>query len=357
MAQRVMVVEGREPEGRIDPLTGSEVIISAARSVRENGNKTGWQKSAEIPLVKPTCPFCPGNEEKTPEEVVRIVGREPGPTGWTSRAFPNLFPALALEAKGPAFGIHEVTVETWRHSGMLSSLSESEIADAFLAMNKRYFDFREDDRFEWFFVFKNLGELAGASQEHPHFQHAAKSEVPNKFWERFVHAQNYFRQTKSFLCCDQIDRHRNLGQVVLETEYFILFVPFEARMPYHMRLFPKRHSPSFAHTLSSESIRLDFAAAVRRMMLLFKIAVQGSDYALYTDPMYNLYIQSAPYRYDNPEGIHHWHLEFHGKTTIEAGYEKCTGEFINPTYPEEIAKQLQEIGSQFPSDHGDVRVA
>jgi galactose-1-phosphate uridylyltransferase len=38
-------------------------------------------------------------------------------------------------------------------------------------------------------------------------------------------------------------------------------------------------------------------------------------------------------------------VEFHGKTTVEAGYEQHTGEFVNPTCPEEIAEQLREIAS------------
>ena len=62
---------------------------------------------------------------------------------------------------------------------------------------------------------------------------------------------------------------------------------------------------------------------------------------------YNFYIETAPYLDDHKEGIFHWRVEFLGRTTVEAGYEHHTGEFVNPTYPEEVAKQLQDIATGF----------
>lgn len=355
MPQKVVVIQGREPEGRIDPITGSEVIISAARSMREGKKKSeAAYKLEDMPERENNCPFCPGNEEMTTPELVRIREGASSVPVWSARGFTNLYPAIALEAKGPkdssnpALGVHEVIVETPCHNGFLSSLPIHQIAQAIIAVTERYFSLRGDPRLEWFSFFKNFGRQAGASIDHPHFQIAVKARISKKFRGRFHDALEYFWNTGRYLCCDEIERHRRLGHIVLESDLFIVYVPYEARLPYHMRIFPKKHQPSFAHMFrSNEKARMDFVDILRKTVLLFKIAVQGEKHESYSDPMYNFYIETAPYREDHREGILHWRVEFLGKTTIEAGYEQITGEFINPTYPEEVAAQLKEIASVY----------
>ena len=87
------------PELRKDPIVGRWVIISTDRAkrptdfVRENMKIKGG-----------FCPFCYGNETKTPPE---IQAYRPNPNGgpppqrdtpgWTVRVVPNKFPALGIE--------------------------------------------------------------------------------------------------------------------------------------------------------------------------------------------------------------------------------------------------------------------
>lgn len=358
MPQAVRVVVGREPEGRVDPLNQREVIISAARSMREGKRKPDFvYTTEEMPSLQDDCPFCPGHESNTPPELIAFRPHRGNEATWTTRGFTNLYPILALEANGHgnpnpgenlALGVNEVIVETRRHNGFLSSLSVGEISQAFEAVISRYFSLRGDHRLEWFSLFKNFGRSAGASVEHPHLQIAVKSRVPRKFRGRYLHAQEYFWNKRSCIYCDEIRRHRELGQIVFETAHFVVLVPHAAIVPYHLRIFPKTHNPSFAHVLrDSVAMRDDFALALKNTILLFKIAVQGDDFEKYSDPMYNFYIETAPYREDHKEGVLHWWLEFIGRTTIEAGYEKHTGEHVNPTYPEEVANQLKEIAATY----------
>jgi len=79
----------------------------------------------------PNCPFCPGNEDQTPPEVLRL----PNSDGtWRVRVIPNKFAALAREVP-PArtihrsrrtiqgFGVHDVIVETPDHSQSMALMS------------------------------------------------------------------------------------------------------------------------------------------------------------------------------------------------------------------------------------------
>ena len=84
------------PELRKDPVVGRWVIISTDRARRPSD--FGPEP------VRPhggNCVFCPGNEDKTPKEV--LAGRPshtpPDTPGWTYRVVPNKFPALRIEGE------------------------------------------------------------------------------------------------------------------------------------------------------------------------------------------------------------------------------------------------------------------
>ena len=96
------------PELRKDPIVGRWVIIATERARRPI--------DFQIPHDSPhpgLCPFCPGQEDKTPPEV--LAYRPPdGPAarrdvpGWSVRAVPNKFPALMIEGDGQVFFAPEI---------------------------------------------------------------------------------------------------------------------------------------------------------------------------------------------------------------------------------------------------------
>lgn len=351
MSQPVVIVSGRLPEGRIDELTGDEVTISAARSLREGKDKQLFAYPRDLPDWKEGCVFCPGNEEMTCMELDAIRADVHDPKSWTCRSFSNRFPPFILEVdqglppENLALGACELIVETRKHNGYFSSLQDEEVAAAILVAINRYFALKGDNRLDWVTIFKNYGYEAGGSLEHPHFQLVAKAKVPRRFQDSFARAQAYRWKYRSNLCCDYIAKH--VDQIVLESPFFVTFVPHAARSPFHLRIFPKEHNPSFAYVLRDYALRCDFARTLRSLVFLFKVAVQGDEHGGYSDPSYNFFLNTAPYQDDYKQGLMHWYLEFQGRTTIPAAYEFHTGEFINPTYPEEIARMFREIAARY----------
>jgi UDPglucose--hexose-1-phosphate uridylyltransferase len=81
------------PELRKDPIIGRWVIIATERAKRPS----------DFPKTKVVqkggfCPFCPGNEGKTPPEVLAYRnGSPPNAPGWSLRVIPNRYPALMIE--------------------------------------------------------------------------------------------------------------------------------------------------------------------------------------------------------------------------------------------------------------------
>src|ERR1035438_5337705 len=83
------------PELRKDPITNRWVIISTDRARRPSDfvrESTPTQTSGRF------CPFCPGNESKTPPEVLAYRNGSGGnQPGWSLRVVPNKFPVLGIE--------------------------------------------------------------------------------------------------------------------------------------------------------------------------------------------------------------------------------------------------------------------
>ena len=120
------------PELRKDPITGRWVIISTERGKRP----MDFLRESVIPGDGKNCPFCPGNEAKTPNEVL-VYGRNGGSAntaGWSIRVVPNKFPALGIEGnldkegeglfdKMNGIGAHEVIIESPDHRSTMATLS------------------------------------------------------------------------------------------------------------------------------------------------------------------------------------------------------------------------------------------
>src|SRR2546421_664436 len=153
------------PELRRDPIIGRWVIISTERGKRPNE----FTQETE-PEVGKFCPFCPGNEDKTPPEILAYgpPGRDKNKPGWWVRVVPNKFPALQIEGminrKGDGMyvmmngiGAHEVLIETADHKKEIPDLDDKKIEDIIWATRDRIIDLRKDTRFEYILAFKNKG--------------------------------------------------------------------------------------------------------------------------------------------------------------------------------------------------------
>ena len=333
------------PELRKDPIVGRWVIISTDRAKRP----TDFSREA-VKLKGGFCPFCYGNESKTPPEILAYrptTNTSTPPTkdspGWTVRVVPNKFPALGIEGtihrqaegmfdKMSGVGAHEVIIETPDHNSTIASMPVKRVEDVFWAFRDRVIDLRQDRRFKYILIFKNHGEAAGASLEHPHSQLIALPILPRNVVEELEGAKQYYLYKERCVFCDIINQEVENGvRVVGENEYFLTLAPYAPRFPFETWILPKRHESAFEHS-SSQS----YAALARAL----KDLVLRADRVL-DNPAYNLVIHTSPVQ--EPQLDHyHWHVEFMPKLTKTAGFEWGTGFYINPTPPEEAARFLRE---------------
>lgn len=336
------------PELRKDPVVGRWVIIATDRARRPSD----WNGGAPPEAPGAACPFCPGNERFTPDEVmaIREGGAGANGPGWSTRVVPNKFPALQIEGgldrRGEGMydrmngvGAHEVIIESPDHSAELSDLSLSQIERLLRVYRDRILDLKNDIRFRYILVFKNHGEAAGASLAHGHTQLIATPIIPNVVAEELEGSLQHYRRKERCVFCDMVEQELEDGsRLVTKNDGFVSFEPFAPRLPFETWLLPRKHVSSFEETDPASLPAL--AAALQETLRRLHGALNRSPY--------NFLIHSAPCA-ESRLPHYHWHMEIMPKLTKVAGFEWGTGFYINSTPPEEAAAYLRSV-DPWPSD-------
>ena len=329
------------PELRKDPITNRWVIISTDRAKRP----TDFVREKVTIRGSGFCPFCPGNELKTPPEIVayRPDGSGPNRPGWTLRVVPNKFPALGIEGilnrqgeglydKMSGIGAHEVIIETTDHQLILASMPVRRVEDVIWSYRDRILDLKKDRRFRYILIFKNHGEAAGASLEHTHSQLIALPVVPKRVREEVDSAREYYNFKERCVFCDILRQETEASiRVIAENSDFVALAPFAPRFPFETCILPKVHQSAFEESQKHEYENL---ARILKEMLMRLDKVLDS-------PAYNYIIHTSPLTETNNDH-YHWHVEIMPKLTKVAGFEWGTGMYINPTPPEEATRFLRE---------------
>ena len=328
------------PELRRDPIVGRWVIIATERARRPNHYRHAEEPPGGL------CPFCPGNEDKTPPEVY-VAGRPAAPPnvpGWKVRVIPNRFPALMIEGdldreavgiydRMNGIGAHEVVIETPQHARELSELSDAEVTEVLFAFKARVLDLRNDLRFRYILIFKNHGSAAGATLEHTHSQLIALPVTPRQVADEIEGARRHHEHRERCIYCDIVGQERkDRSRLVYENEEFVAFEPWAPRSPFETWIVPRRHESNFE---AEPKERLAFAAQALRTTLAKLMAGLGR-------PAYNFMIHTNPLR-DASSPSYHWHVEVVPALTQVAGFEWGSGFHINPVPPEEAAEFLRKV--------------
>jgi UDPglucose--hexose-1-phosphate uridylyltransferase len=329
------------PEFRKDPIIGCCVIISTERAKRPQPT-LGKSSSAD----GESCPFCPGNENQTPPEVLayREPKTEPNAPGWRVRVVPNKYPAVvtdkpwAARADGlyessDALGVHEVIIEAPDHTLDIAGLTEAQLAAVLCAYRDRILELKKDRRWRYILIYKNQGGPAGATLEHCHSQLIALPAVPKQAREEIDGARAYFDSTGRCLYCDIVQQElSDQKRWVAESDRFIVLCPYASRFPYETWILPKFHSPSFERTSGDEYGEL--ARCLKETLIRLNRRLDN--------PPLNYLIHSTPLD-DRAGDYYDWHFEVLPKLTQVAGFEWGSGSFINPVAPEDAARLLREV--------------
>ncbi len=335
---------------RKDPIVGRWIIISTERPKKPED----YAFEEPVDDVTPAeCPFCGGNEAKTPPEIAsfRTEKSAPNTEGWWVRVIPSKFPVLhiegTLEREGSGIydwmngiGAHEIIVESPEHALRLEELPESQVEKVLWSYRDRILDLERDSRLRYVLVFKNQGWTAGSALNHSHSQIIATPVVPKAVKEKLDGAKSYYDYKERCLFCDIIRQELATPErVIEETRHFLVMVPFAPRFPFETWIYPKKHLCSYVD-ISKEEI-MDLSRTLRHSLQRLGKVLKN--------PPYNYMLYSAPNRIARRGHWHtlnedfHWHLEITPRLMRVAGFERGSGFYINPTPPEEAAMYLRNV--------------
>jgi UDPglucose--hexose-1-phosphate uridylyltransferase len=333
------------PELRKDPIIGRWVIIAGERGKRPTDFKREAIERINGGDVK-ECPFCEGNEDKTPPEhfAYRTKGSQPNTPGWHLRVVSNKFPALKVEGEltkkksgiydtVSGVGAHEVIIESPNHEDTLASMSHEQFEAVIRSYSDRMVALKKDLRLKYILIFKNHGYRAGASLEHTHTQLIALPIIPKAVKEELDGSKKYFKRVDHCLYCDMVGQELSeKTRVVAENDDYLSICPFAPRFPFEMWVLPKRHAAHFEDITKREIGNLTG-------VLQESLAKLSN---LLHDPPYNFMLHTSPVATGNLEH-YHWHIEITPRITRVAGFERGSGFYINPMAPEDSAKYLREV--------------
>ncbi len=329
------------PELRRDPVVGRWVIIDSGHSK----GPLDFSKDDNTPTGQEICPFCPGREHQTPQEVdaVRPLKSLANTSGWLVRTVPNKFPVL--NSDGPllkdgigiydqmtGIGAHEVLIECPDHDKSLTELTKEEMQAVISQYHGRFHKLSNDSRFKYVVIFKNFGSSAGATVEHAHSQIIALPMVPKTVLEELKGAEHYHQYRGRCVFCDMISQeYQDKERIVVENSGFLAFCPYASRYAFETWIIPKGHSADFANT--DESSHAHLAQILQDVLKRVKKVLEN--------PSYNYYLHTAPIGYANL-ACYHWHIEIIPKLTRSVGFEWATGLHIVPAFPQDSARYLRE---------------
>ena len=334
------------PELRKDPILGRWVIIATERAKRPRDFRVEPE-----PAGSSFCPFCAGNEDKTPPEIIayRDRGTAANKPGWRVRVVPNKFPALRVEgdldkrADGlydimNGIGAHEVIIETPQHHVSITDVPEPQVREVLWAYRDRLVDLRRDRRMVYGMLFKNVGKLAGASLDHTHSQLIVTPTVPSTVRQEMDGAHTFWHYRGRCIFCDMISQELHTrSRMVLEGDHFVAFEPFASRFPFETWILPRSHESHFENLqmVGTEELAHDLLNVLKRIERALE------------RPPYNYIVHTAPFT-EGPLEYYHWHIEVIPRLTRVAGFEWGTGFYINPVPPEQAAAFLREVEVELP---------
>ena len=338
-------------EIRRDPVTGDWVTVAAHRQGR-----TYHPPADECPL----CPSREGRLSEIPDSDYDVV------------VFENRFPSLGAAAAeavdadplypaAPGTGRCEVVCFTPDHGASFADLTPERAALVLAAWTDRTAELSALPGVRQVYCFENRGAEIGVTLAHSHGQIYALPFVTPRTArmarQAAAHRERTGRNLAEDVLAAELARHadavttgdREGDRVVLAGEHWTAFVPFAARWPYEVHLYPNRRVADF--TALDDAERAEFPSLYLDLLGRFD--------RLFTEPGQRVQASPTPYiaawhqapSGDGTPGLDELalHLELFtvrrtaGKLKYLAGVESGMDAFVNDVSPEAAARRLREV--------------
>ncbi len=286
------------------------------------------------------CPLCPSTATN-PSEI-------PSPD-YDVVVFENRFPSFAdtgevagegrLFESRPGSGRCEVVCFTSDHTATLSALPASRMHTVVEAWADRTAELSARPGVEQVFCFENRGVEIGVTLTHPHGQIYGYPFVTPRTAAAIRSAREYRSRGGGDLFADILAGELADGsRIVAQNTSWVAFVPFAARWPVEVHLYPRRPAgtlPELDWTERADMADL-YLDVIRRMEAMFDDSLPAIT-GLHQRPVhaepddFRLRLEVFTIRRDV------------GKIKYLAGSESAMGAFVNDIPPERAAQRLRDV--------------
>ncbi|WP_199253652.1 galactose-1-phosphate uridylyltransferase [Mycolicibacterium mengxianglii] len=318
-------------ELRFDRTTGQWVIIAALRQ----------QRTYKPPADQ--CPLCPGPSGLTSEipaadyDVAVFENRFASLSGADGSPFRLPEPSGEDFVSAPSHGRCEVICFSSDHSGSFADLDYAHARLVVEVWRHRTRDLMDRPGIEQVFCFENRGEEIGVTLTHPHGQIYGYPYVTPRTATMLREADAHRASRGTNLFADILHHEVASGsRIIARTETFTAFVPFAARWPVEVHIYPNR----FVHNL----MELDHAE-LDGFTEIYQTVLTRLD-RMYGEP---LPYMSALHQYTDAQREGYFHVQLIStrrsatKLKYLASSESVMEAFINDVSPESLAQLLREL--------------
>lgn len=336
---------------RRDPINGRwAIILTDAFNLDDMVTQT---KKKKFDPQTGICPLCETNEKMTLPEIMalRNQGATSNQPGWRVRVIPDRNPVLQIYGdinnRGvglydvlDGIGAHEIVVETPRHYESIVDLSENQIAEVLWTYQQRISDLKNDLRFRYIVVHKNIGEAVGETADHSHSFIIASPVTPKRVKDELVHSMEYFHYKERCVFCDIIRQEMMTKErIVLEDGYFVAYAPFASRRPFELWIGPRKHETFFEQNSEIKTL-----AKILKILFikLFRL-LSNPDYIMVIHSGPNLMAGRRRGYWQSLEKDYHWHIEITPDLHSDTSLEVSSGFPVNSVPPEKAAILLRTV--------------
>jgi UDPglucose--hexose-1-phosphate uridylyltransferase len=302
-------------------MLGEWVIVTPKRAGRPF-----QEKGAE-------CPFCPSKRDTNRQwDVLTLDNKFPAlsPEGGPV----NLQPGLVIGA--PAYGFCKVILLSRDHEMQIERMDDKQIGIVFREYLRVFNELDQQKGIEYVMEFENRGKVIGVSLNHPHAQVYALPFVPPRIEREIDLFRKQWEDDESCLVCEALSGEIKYGKRILkETGNFVALIPFGARLPYEVHIYPRAHVASLREL---EEDLVELGQVVRDVVKSYSV--------VFDETAYVMAFHTRPSRGEHP--YWHFHIELYppwrNRSQIKyvAGIETGSWTYTNDSTPEEKASELRD---------------
>ena len=157
--------------------------------------------------------------------------------------------------------------------------------------------------------------------------------IPSRHQRELERARAYFEFKGRSVFADILAHElRDRSRIIINDPDIVAFAPYASRSPFEVWMLPRRPRAAFE---SGD------AAQDRALARVLNALLRRMERAL-NSPPFNLILMSAPYG-QGARQDYCWRVEIIPALQRFAGFEWGSGDYINPTPPEDAARHLRDI--------------